>query len=77
MLLGGGANQVLNNAAAATSAGFAVVFPRSAGTLGKMSLNRCEQLIFDYLQRHPDERHYWQGKFQRVSRKLLRMSVLR
>jgi hypothetical protein len=29
-----------------------------------MSLNRCEQRVYDYLQRHPEERHYWQGKFQ-------------
>lgn len=29
-----------------------------------MSLNRCEQRVFDYLQRHPEERHYWQSKFQ-------------
>lgn len=33
-----------------------------------MSLNRCEQRVFDYLQRHPEERHYWQGKFQRVAK---------
>lgn len=33
-----------------------------------MSLNRCEQRIFDYLQRHPEERHYWQGKFQAVTK---------
>jgi hypothetical protein len=33
-----------------------------------MSLNRCEQRIFDYLQSHPDERHYWQGKFQRAAK---------
>lgn len=33
-----------------------------------MSLNRCEQRVFDYLQSHPDERHHWQGKFQRVSK---------
>jgi hypothetical protein len=31
-----------------------------------MSLNRCEQRVFDYLQTHPEERHYWQGKFQRA-----------
>jgi hypothetical protein len=29
-----------------------------------MSLNRCEQRVFDYLQSHPEERHYWIGKFQ-------------
>ena len=33
-----------------------------------MSLNRCEQRVFDYLQSHPDERHYWQGKFQRLAK---------
>ncbi len=33
-----------------------------------MSLNRSEQRVFDYLQRHPDERHYWQGKFQQILR---------
>ena len=38
--------------------------------VGKMSLNRCEQRIFDYLQRHAEERHYWQGKVQTVCRSL-------
>jgi hypothetical protein len=33
-----------------------------------MSLNRCEQRVFDYLQHHPEERHYWQGKFQAVTK---------
>ena len=33
-----------------------------------MSLNSCEQRVFDYLQRHPDERHYWQAKFHRLSK---------
>lgn len=33
-----------------------------------MSLNRCEQRVFDYLQRHPDERHHWQGKLHRVAK---------
>jgi len=27
-----------------------------------MSLNRCEQMIFDYVQSHPEERHFWQDK---------------
>ena len=31
-----------------------------------MSLNRCEQRVFDYMNKHPDERHHWQGKFQRA-----------
>ncbi|HEY1108866.1 MAG TPA: hypothetical protein VGE76_09545 [Opitutaceae bacterium] len=33
-----------------------------------MSLNRCEQRIFDYLQKHTEERQYWQNKFQAVSK---------
>jgi hypothetical protein len=27
-----------------------------------MSLNRFEQLVFDYIKGHPDERQYWQDK---------------
>jgi len=27
-----------------------------------MSLNRCEQRIFDYLQRHPEEGQFWREK---------------
>ena len=33
-----------------------------------MSLNRCEQRVFDYLQSHPEERHYWHAKFQSVAK---------
>lgn len=33
-----------------------------------MSLNRCEQRIFDYLQSHPEERQYWVAKVQTVCR---------
>jgi len=33
-----------------------------------MSLNRSEQRVYDYLQHHPEERHYWQGKFQSVTK---------
>ena len=33
-----------------------------------MSLNRCEQRVFDYLQGHPEERHYWQMKFQQAAK---------
>jgi hypothetical protein len=33
-----------------------------------MSLNRCEQRVFDYLQSHPEERHYWQGKLQAATK---------
>jgi hypothetical protein len=33
-----------------------------------MSLNRCEQRVFDYLQSHPEERHFWQAKLQTVAK---------
>lgn len=32
-----------------------------------MSLNPSEQMIFDYVQRHPDERHYWVEKVRKTS----------
>lgn len=32
-----------------------------------MSLNRSEQMVFDYLQTHPEERQYWVEKVQRTS----------
>jgi hypothetical protein len=31
-----------------------------------MSLNRCEQTIFDYLKTHPHERQYLQDKVQTI-----------
>jgi len=31
-----------------------------------MSLNRCEQRVFDYLDRHVDERQHWQQKLRAV-----------
>lgn len=34
----------------------------NAGQGGRVSLNRSEQMIYDYLQGHPDERHHWQAK---------------
>ena len=43
-------------------------FSEPASHVDEMSLNRCEQRVFDYLQRHLDERQYWQGKFQRLSK---------
>lgn len=33
-----------------------------------MSLNRCEQRIYDYLQSHPEERQHWRGKFQSAAK---------
>lgn len=32
-----------------------------------MSLNRAEQMVFDYLQREPDEKRHWQGKVTGIS----------
>lgn len=32
-----------------------------------MSLNRCEQQLFDYVQRNPEERHYWEQKVRAVA----------
>jgi len=32
-----------------------------------MSLNASEQMIFDYVQTHPDERHYWVEKVHKTS----------
>ena len=31
-----------------------------------MSLNRCEQTVFDYLKGRPDERHYLEYKVQAI-----------
>ena len=35
-----------------------------------MSLNRSEQRVYDYLQGHKEERHYWQGKVQSLCRQV-------
>ena len=32
-----------------------------------MSLNRSEQMIFDYVQSHPDERQFWTHKVQKTA----------
>jgi hypothetical protein len=31
-----------------------------------VSLNRCEQMIHDYLQGHPDERQHWREKVRTI-----------
>jgi hypothetical protein len=31
-----------------------------------MSLNRCEQIFYDYLSQRAEERQYWQEKVQRI-----------
>lgn len=37
--------------------------------VGAMSLNRCEQRVYDYLQDHPEERHFWVSKVQSIWRR--------
>lgn len=32
-----------------------------------MSLNRAEQMVFDYLQRAPDEKRHWEEKVRALS----------
>lgn len=32
-----------------------------------MSLNRSEQLVLDYFQSHPEERHHWQSKVRKTA----------
>jgi hypothetical protein len=46
--------------------GFCSCFSGVAPHVGEMSLNRSEQRVFDYLQSHPEERHYWYSKVQNV-----------
>ena len=43
-------------------------FSGRAKQVGHMSLNRCEQRVFDYVNKHQDERQHWQGKFHRVAK---------
>lgn len=33
-----------------------------------MSLNRCEQALFDYWERQPDERRHWQERLRELTR---------
>jgi hypothetical protein len=40
-----------------------------SGSHGRgMSLNRCEQRVFDYLQKHSEEGQFWQDKVRTISR---------
>jgi len=48
--------------------GFSSCFSETGRHVAGMSLNCCEQRVFDYLQSHPDERHHWRGKFQSVTK---------
>jgi hypothetical protein len=48
------------------SLGFTVVFYNSAQHVERMSLNRSEQMLYDYVLGQSDERHYWQNKVQSI-----------
>jgi hypothetical protein len=37
-------------------------------TVSTVSLNRSEQLLFDYIGKHPEERQYWLHKVQAVAK---------
>jgi len=37
-------------------------FGERAARCSAVSLNRSEQMIYDYLHGHPEERHFWQEK---------------
>jgi len=39
---------------------------RGSARSGGMSLNRSEQMVFDYLLGNPEERQFWQGKVQKT-----------
>lgn len=56
------------NCNVAVTGGFAVVFGGRHRTLAKMSLNRCEQHVFDYLERNRDERQFWHDKVRRMAK---------
>jgi hypothetical protein len=49
---------------------FPVVSAAIGATVAAMSLNRSEQLLFDHLQAHKEERQHWQGKLQAESGKI-------
>ena len=46
--------------------GFCGCFSEDRPHVARMSLNSSEQMVFDYVQRHPDERHYWVEKVQKT-----------
>lgn len=47
--------------------GFSGCFSRRAQHVRGMSLNRSEQMVFDYIQTHPDEGQYWVEKVRKTS----------
>jgi len=51
--------------------GFTVVFYKLGKHVGAMSLNRTEQILFDYVQGKREERQYWQDKVRAIARESL------
>jgi hypothetical protein len=49
-------------------AGLRLLFRGGGAPWAAVSLNRSEQMIYDYLQGHPEERHYWQEKVRGVAK---------
>jgi hypothetical protein len=49
------------------TAGFTVVFYNAWRTLPGMSLNRSEQLLYDYVHGHKDERQHLENKVQAIA----------
>lgn len=48
---------------------FCSCFSGRATHVAGMSLNRSEQRVFDYLQRHAGERQFWQDKVRGIAKK--------
>jgi hypothetical protein len=51
--------------------GFTVVFYKRGKHGDSMSLNRNEQILFDYVQGKREERQYWQDKVQAIAKESL------
>lgn len=57
------------NARALWGRRFRVVFTSGVRTLaGRMSLNRHEQLLFDYLLKNPEEKRFWTDQVNALAR---------
>jgi hypothetical protein len=51
--------------------GFTVVFYKPGKHVGFMSLNKSEQILFDYVQGKREERQYWQDKVRAIAKESL------
>ena len=61
------ANGLVVDCNAMVKRGFGVVLRLRGSTVSAVSLNRCEQLLFDYLEKHPEERQYWMHKVRQAA----------